>query len=81
LGSQNQCQVDASAKLLASVSQELEDQKSLLDKTRRQNLELNEELDMHEDYLNNRNMEIAKCQSDIAGHQALHSSLVGQHKS
>lgn len=35
---------------------------------------------MHEDYLNNRNMEIMKCKSDLDASGALHQTLVAQHK-
>jgi len=66
---------DASGALVASVKQELEDQSGLLQKTRDQNLNLHKELDMQEDYLMNRNTEIAKSKSEIDGHIALRGTL------
>ena len=59
---------DASGALVTSVKQELEDQLGLLTKTRDQNTNLHEELDMQEDYLNNRNIEISKTTAEINGH-------------
>ena len=59
---------DASGALVTSVKQELEDQLGLLTKTRDQNTNLHEELDMQEDYLYNRNTEISKTTAEINGH-------------
>ena len=62
---------DGTASLCNSVKQELEDQSGLLSKTRDQNVKLHEELDMHEDYLMNRNVEIAKSKSELDSHMVL----------
>lgn len=72
---------DATGNLANSVRQELEDQRGLLVKTRDQNLTLHEELDMQEDYLNNRNVEIARAKSEIDASALLNRSLVMQSNS
>jgi len=71
---------DASGALVASVKQELEDQAGLLQKTRDQNINLHEELDMQEDYLMNRNVECAKSKSELDGHMALRTTLEANSK-
>jgi len=60
-----QSRCDGTTNLVNSVRQELEDQKGLLIKTRDQNAALHEELDMQEDYLNNRDVEISRSRSEI----------------
>ena len=72
---------DATGNLVNSVKQELEDQRGLLQKTHDQNMSLHEELDMQEDYLNNRNVEIARAQSEISASQSLNKSLASQSNS
>jgi len=72
---------DATGSLVSSVKQELEDQLGLLAKTRDQNSNLHEELDMQEDYLLNRNMEISKTKAEIDGINSLRITLTNQSNS
>ena len=69
---------DATGSLVSSVKQELEDQRGLLQKTRDQNITLHEELDMQEDYLHNRNVEISKSKAEIDASCALKLTLTNQ---
>lgn len=69
---------DATGSLVNSVKQELEDQRGLLQKTRDQNMTLHEELDMQEDYLHNRNVEISKSKAEIDASTALKLTLTNQ---
>ena len=71
---------EASSNLINSLRQEVEDQQGILEKARKQNIDLNEELDMQEDYLQNRLTEINNCKAEIDASALLNGQLTAQSK-
>lgn len=71
---------EASSHLITSLRQEVEDQQGILEKARKQNFDLNEELDQQEDYLQNRLTEINNTKAEIDASAMLNGQLTAQSK-
>ena len=72
--------VEANINMIATLRQEIDDQKNFLVDRKKQNADLYTELDAQKDTLNSRHMEISRLKSDLLQHQDLNSQLLAQKK-
>lgn len=68
--------VEVNINMIATLRQEIDDQKNFLVDRKKQNADLYTELDNQKDTLNSRHMEISRLKSDLLQHQDLNSQLL-----